>query len=246
MQRTESSSSVPSCRASEKQVSSIETGRFQAVGTSARCAVFAPMHYESGYAYPLIVWLHGEGSDERQLLRVMPQISLRNYAAVAPRGADCDAAANRTGCRWLPIDLCFELAASRVEQCVRLAQRRFNIAPHRVFLAGFDSGGTMALRLAFAQPERFAGVISLCGRFPENTGGLARWSDIRGMPVFLTAGRHSAEYPTDVVCRDLRLLHSAGVSITLREYPCGHELTPQMLADLDRWIIEQITAKAVV
>ena len=44
------------------------------------------------------------------------------------------------------------------------------------------------------------------------------------------------------VCNDLRLLHTAGLSITLRLYPCGHELSPQMLADMDRWIIEQITS----
>ena len=35
---------------------------------------------------------------------------------------------------------------------------------------------------------------------------------------------------------------TAGLSITLRQYPCGHELMPQMLSDVDRWIIEQITA----
>jgi len=39
----------------------------------------------------------------------------------------------------------------------------------------------------------------------------------------------------------LRLLHSAGMSVTLRVYPGGDELSPQMLADVDRWIIEQIT-----
>jgi hypothetical protein len=42
------------------------------------------------------------------------------------------------------------------------------------------------------------------------------------------------------VCEDLRLLHTAGLSVTLRQYPCGHELAPQMLADANRWIMEQI------
>ena len=49
-------------------------------------ALFAPLHYEPGYAYPLIVWLHGQGSDERQLRLIMPLVSMRNYVAVAPRG----------------------------------------------------------------------------------------------------------------------------------------------------------------
>ena len=49
-------------------------------------ALFAPMHYEPGYAYPLIVWLHGTGGDQRQLQRVMPLVSMRNYVAITPRG----------------------------------------------------------------------------------------------------------------------------------------------------------------
>ena len=50
-------------------------------------AWFLPLHYEHGYAYPLIVWLHGHGDDERQLRRIMPLLSMRNYLAVAPRDA---------------------------------------------------------------------------------------------------------------------------------------------------------------
>ena len=50
------------------------------------------MHYAPGYAYPLIVWLHGSGSDERQLQRIMPLVSMQNYVAVAPRGIPLTAA----------------------------------------------------------------------------------------------------------------------------------------------------------
>ena len=38
------------------------------------------------------------------------------------------------------------------------------------------------------------------------------------------------------------LFHAAGMSVTLRQYPCAQELSPQILRDVDRWIIEQITA----
>src|SRR5260370_34895202 len=49
-------------------------------------ALFAPLNYERNYAYPLIVWLHGPDDNENQLRRIMPLVSLRNYAAIAPRG----------------------------------------------------------------------------------------------------------------------------------------------------------------
>jgi hypothetical protein len=33
------------------------------------------------------------------------------------------------------------------------------------------------------------------------------------------------------------------MSVTLRQYPCGHELSLEMLADANRWIMEQIEAQ---
>ena len=50
--------------------------------------------------------------------------------------------------------------------------------------------------------------------------------------------------PPEKVCENLRLFHTAGMSVTLRQYPCGHQLAPQMLRDMDRWIIEQVTSRA--
>src|SRR5580658_5486284 len=64
----------------------IESGMFSTVQHDTIHSTFAPMHYEPGYSYPLLVWLHGAGCDERQLLRIMPLVSMRNYVAVAPRG----------------------------------------------------------------------------------------------------------------------------------------------------------------
>ena len=40
------------------------------------------------------------------------------------------------------------------------------------------------------------------------------------------------------------LFHAAGMSVTLRQYPCGDELTTQMLRDLDVWLMEQVTGVA--
>jgi phospholipase/carboxylesterase len=54
--------------------------------SSPQHILVSPIYYEAGYSYPLFVWLHDQGCDERQILRLMPQISLRNYVAVAPQG----------------------------------------------------------------------------------------------------------------------------------------------------------------
>jgi len=214
--------------------------------------LFAPLHYEPGYAYPLIVWLHGRGNDERQLPRIMPLISMRNYAAVAPRGLrvsleeTVERGPVREGYGWQQTEDHIRQAEQRVFDAVEMASQKLHIAPRRVFLAGFGCGGTMAFRLAMNHAERFAGVISVCGAFPSGGKPFSNLMAARRLGVFLITGRGSAEYPAEAVCDNLRLFHSAGLSLTLRQYPCGHELTPQMLADIDRWIIEQLAPQPAV
>jgi phospholipase/carboxylesterase len=66
--------------------------------------------------------------------------------------------------------------------------------------------------------------------------------ELRGMNVFLATGRNSRRYPERDVCRDLRMFHAASMSVNLRQYPCGDDVTTDMLSDMDRWIMEQVNA----
>jgi phospholipase/carboxylesterase len=219
----------------------LESGLFSTTADDHPCALFGPLHYESGYAYPLIIWLHGPASDEHQLRRVMPLVSMRNFVAVAPRGL-CESGKNGlSGFGWPQTEDALEQAEHHIFDALAIASQKFHVSPRKVFLAGFDQGGTMAFRVALSNPRHFAGVLSLGGRFPSGRTPFGNLTSARKVPIFLAAGRNSCEYPTDEVCENLRLLHTAGMSITLRQYPCGQELTPQMLADVDRWIIEQVT-----
>ncbi len=231
----------------------INSALFSPATSDSPQAVFAPLHYEPKYPYPLIVWLHGPGGDQRQLLRIMPMISLRNYLAVAPQGILTQP---QEDYRWEQTTAHIDQAEQRIFDSIESVTGKYNFSHRKIFLAGFDCGGTMALRVAMNNPSRFAGAISLGGPFPQGPfpqgpfpqgpfprgqQPLGNLAAARRLPVFLAAGRKSKTYAEAHVCSDLRLLHSAGISITLRQYPCAQEISPQMLQDVDRWIIEQIT-----
>src|SRR5262249_33228582 len=47
---------------------------------------FLPTGYEPNYAYPLLVCCHGQGSNERQILKLAPRLSRRNYICIGLRG----------------------------------------------------------------------------------------------------------------------------------------------------------------
>lgn len=210
----------------------------------ASYSLFAPLHYEPKYPYPLIVWMHAPGrAGERQLAEIMPALSIRNYVAVAPRGFPCEQQRAGLGrLDWPQTEAYIEETERRVFGAIEAARRKCHVAEGRIFIAGFGTGGTMAFRVAMNQPKRFGGVLSLCGGFPHGHHPLAHLAIARRLPLSLAVGRDSLEYSPDEACDDLRLFHSAGMSVTLRQYPCGQELSKQMLRDMDRWIIEQVTS----
>ncbi len=236
--------STPSAsKSTARKTFSIESGLYSEPSGESAHALFAPLHYEPGYAYPLIVWLHGVGNEERQLLRVMPLVSMQNYVAVAPRGTVCggDESPGASGYDWRQTGRHIALAEHGVFESIELAAAKYHVDSRRIFLAGFDSGGTMALRLALSHPSRFRGVISVGGPLPTGRPPLSKLAEARRLAVLMAIGQHSTIYRPEHACDDLRLLHTAGMFVTMRQYPCGQEISPQILVDVDRWIIEQIT-----
>src|SRR5262249_59493068 len=47
---------------------------------------FLPTGYEPKYPYPLLVFFHGQGGNEEQILRLAPRLSRRNYIYIGLRG----------------------------------------------------------------------------------------------------------------------------------------------------------------
>jgi len=204
------------------------------------CRNFVPLHYEPNYAYPLLIWLHGDAGDERQLQHIMPLVSLRNYVAIGPRGNRRHDTSASSYC-WDDSPTAVLAAERSVFECIEQASQKFHIHPDRIFLAGFECGGTTAIRIGLRHPDRFAGALSIGGPFPDGSMPLAKLKEARSLPLFVAQGRDSLNYPLERTCDELRLFHAAGMIVTLRQYPCGDELDSQMLHDMDVWIMEQVT-----
>ena len=227
----------------ENTCSSINANRFSSFeggGPSRR--LFIPLHYEKNYAYPLLVWLHGPTGRESEINQVMPHVSLRNYIGMSPRGVVEDVViGGQATFTWDQEVNSIDHAVEDVLQCIEIAKQQYNVADNRVFLAGYDAGGTMALRLALRMPNHFAGVASIGGSLPSTNQPLLGVQHARSTPILIAYGRDSDAYTTNNVCQDLRLLHAAGMSVMLRQYPCGQEVTTQMLSDLNAWVMELVS-----
>ena len=213
-------------------------GPLRPASAAPEVSFFIPVHYESGHSYPLVIWLHASGADQRQLSHVMPLIDERNYVGVSIRGTE-SLGNRRFG--WLQSADAIEISSNHVKYAMDAASARFNIDTSRIFLAGHGAGGTMAFRIAFEHPERFAGVGSFNGSLPSTLTPLQNWRSCRRVPVFWVHGRNSIELPENNLCHQLKLLHIAGFDVTLRQYPCSDQLADQVYPDFNRWIMEMIS-----
>src|SRR5207253_2588891 len=133
------------------------------------------------------VWLHDAGGSERELKRVMPLVSVRNYVSLAVRGTS----SVESGFGWPETADAILAAESRVSEAVAQARQRFNVHSGRIFLAGAGAGGTMALRLALRSPDRYAGGASIGGCFPVGHSPLARLAVARRSRLLIMHCRDS-------------------------------------------------------
>lgn len=198
---------------------------------------FVPTGYEPNYPYPLIVYFHGYGGNERQVLSLAPEISRRNYLGIALRGPVRLDAEDGTepGYSW-DVDGCDDAAVEDyVFRAIQQTRRRFHVHTERIFLAGFWEGAGVAYRLALNHPDKFGGVIALNGTMPRRCP-LFRLNELRSLRVLIGHGTANPVIPVSLARRDFRLLYTAGLPVKFRTYTTTHRLHADMLRDVDRWI----------
>jgi phospholipase/carboxylesterase len=205
---------------------------------------FLPTGYEPKYAYPLLVFFHGHGGCEEQILRLAPRLSRRNYICIGLRGPETLGARadGRTGYTWGPDSECNALVEDYVLRAIEQTRRNYHVHSERIFLAGICEGATLAYRLALTFPERFGGVIALNGVMPRRGGPLLRLPQARELRVLIGHGIANAVVPVALAREDWRLLYTAGLSVRMHTYSTTHRLHPHMLRDIDRWVMELCNA----
>ena len=193
--------------------------------------LFTPLGHEPGYDYPLLVWLPdtasvAAGKKSFEIGRVMKRVSLRNFVAVEPVIAAAESPA-------MGLD-------EAVWRSIERVRDRIAIHSQRIFLVGQGRGGSDAFRIACRHPREFAGVISLGGPFPLEESLFSQLAAVRRLPMLYCCQRSSVLEQASHTDRTLRLFHAAGAALTMRIYPGKNDLSKSVLADVNRWIMDEV------
>ena len=189
-------------------------------------------------AAPLVVLLHGRGSNELDIAELADHLPPQcAYAAVRgpiAQGQDAYAwFANRGIGRPLADSLADTTAWFRSWLDAELAD-----APDRpVVLVGFSGGAAFAGGLLLGQPLRWAGVAVLYGTLPFDAGVPVEPGQLAGARVLVAQGDDDTVIPRELLDRTWSYLHEAsGAELTGHRDGGGHGISGPALRVLRDWL----------
>lgn len=222
------------------------------IGEQARALVHLtrPPKERSQEPPPLLVLLHGLGSNEHDLFSFAPYLdkSLFVVSARAPL------ALFPGGYAWFQIDFTPQGLRMHIDQAERSRLillafldellERYEVDAKRVYLAGFSQGAMMSMNVALTHPEKVAGVLAMSGRvLPDILPHIAAPEQLQGLPFFVSHGIYDEVLPIENGRATQEILSQLPVALTYKEYPMAHEISPQSFADVTAWLQARLDEK---
>lgn len=188
-------------------------------------ALYLPPHFDETRQYPLVISLHGAGSNHR--------LNLRRVFGQSNAPGENDVEATRYFPEWDDVDYIVAspfargtmgyqgVAENDVMQVLADVQRRFPIDVDRIYLTGLSMGGGGTLWIGLTRPDVWAAMAPVCPAPPPGTINLA--GNALNVPVHLHQGAEDTVVPPDEVRAWADTLDALGTNVTYSEYPdVGH------------------------
>lgn len=187
-------------------------------------------------AAPTLLLLHATGGSERDLLPVGEMLS-PGAALLSPRGKVLEGTALRFFRRFA--EGVFDLEDLRfrtdeLEAFIDAAATRYRLDRGRIYAVGYSNGANIGASLLLQHPKSLRGAVLFRAMVPFVPEAPP---DLKGVAVFLGAGRRDSMVDPAESERLQRLLESGGASVTLQWQAGGHELTQADLDAAKQWFL---------
>ena len=204
-----------------------------------------PDGYRPGRPFPLVILMHGYGSNMSDLAPLVPMISREGCLFAFPNAPiRLDFGLGMVGYAWsAPLEADFDedgRAESLLESMVEDVTSRYGVEEGRVVLGGFSQGGMMAFRHGLRHADRFPGIVALSSRLPPQDRPSEAGDTTLSQRVFVAHGT------LDGVIHVLEgrsahdVLSRSGYPAEYHEYDMAHQITYEVIADLSAWLTDTL------
>ena len=198
---------------------------------------------------PLVVLLHGRGSDRHDLLGLAPH--------VAPEAVVVTPEAPHSGLPWgygpgwawyqflgrnVPEPESFEASQQALAEFLAEIPGKLPVRTGPVVLGGFSQGGTMSVAYALRNPGAVPLVLCLSGFLAQHPTVRATPESVRGTRFFWGHGTMDPSIPFDLGEEGRAALRAAGAELEARDYPMGHGISTNEAHDIREWIQRSLAA----
>jgi len=193
---------------------------------------------------PLLLLLHGYGSNEEDLFSFAPELPDDSYVISVRAPYDLQP----YGHAWYAIHFdadenkfsdnkqakeSVEIIASFIDEIAK----QYPIDTKNITLIGFSQGAILSYATALTYPDKISKVVALSGYLnQEIIPEVIDTKAISHLKFFISHGSVDQVIPVDWARKAKPALEKLGLEIEYQEYPIGHGVSPKNFFDFKAWL----------
>ncbi|MGV2964424.1 alpha/beta hydrolase [Paenibacillus sp. AGC30] len=197
-----------------------------------------PSHYNPDQRYPVIFALHGMGSDEQDMLRLMEPMQ-SDFIIVAIRGPIVQG----SGYAYFqiksignPIRELYDASVLGLQQLIVDLSAKYAIDPTRRYIAGFSQGAIMAMTLSLVMGDEIKGIVAMSGYIPQFVKDEYTLQPDSELSVFISHGDQDHLFPLQLGEDNAHFFRQHTNHVTYVPYNGGHQVTPDLYQQFQHWL----------
>lgn len=193
---------------------------------------------------PLLLLLHGYGSNEEDLFSFASELPEEYYVVSARAPFDLSYGSHA----WYAINFdadenkfsdIGQARASRdiIARFIDELVANYAIDAKHVTLIGFSQGCILSYAVAVSYPEKVQRVVAMSGYWnPEIAVDDYLENDCSKLRIFASHGTVDQVIPVEWARKSIPILQVLGIEIVFKEYMVGHGVAPQNFFDFKHWL----------
>jgi poly(3-hydroxybutyrate) depolymerase len=182
--------------------------------------LYLPKNYDASKKYPLVMMLHGAGSNHR--------LALRRVFGKSNAEGETDVEATRYFPAWEDVDFIVASPYARgtagyqgipeqdVYDVLADVKKRFSVDEDRTYLTGLSMGGGGTLWIGLTRPDIWAAIAPVCPAPPTGTIDLA--GNASNLAVHFFHGDKDPVVPVEGTRAWVSKMQDMGVEVTYKEF----------------------------